>query len=193
MIKASPVRVIGAGGEQIGILPIKEALGRARDANLDLVEVAPDSRPPVCRILDFGKFKYEQSKKAREAKKKQHTVQLRSMRYRPKTDEHDFKFKTRHVREFLEQGSKVKVFVMFSGREMAHVEYGHKILERIIQELDDICTVEQIAKLEGRNLSMILTPKPQSQRTKSKRTQDAQSKNEPVSSQAVQKDSNREN
>ena len=101
--------MIGADGDQIGILPVKEALLRAQDAHLDLVEVSPNSRPPVCRIMDFGKFKYEQSKKARQAKKKQHVVQMRAMRYRPKIDEHDFQFKTRHVKEFLEKGSKVKI------------------------------------------------------------------------------------
>ena len=164
---------------------------RARMANLDLVEVAPNSRPPVCRILDFGKYKYEQSKKAREAKKKQHTVQLRAMRYRPKTDEHDFQFKTRHVREFLEQGSKVKVFVMFSGREMAHTEYGYKVTDRVVKELEDICSVEQQPKMEGRHLTMILSPKPQSKKSKKQRLEDAENKNQPVSSETVQEDGNR--
>lgn len=159
---------------------------------LDLVEVAPNSRPPVCRILDYGKFKYEQSKKAREAKKKQHTIQMRAMRYRPKTDEHDFRFKTRHVRSFLEQGSKVKVFVMFSGREMAHTEYGRKVLDRVVEELDEIATVEQMPKMEGRHMTMILSPRPQSKKQKQKRSEDAKDKDQPVGSQAVQKDGNRQ-
>ncbi len=142
--------------------------------------------------MDFGKYKYEQSKKARQAKKKQHTVQLRAMRYRPKIDEHDFQFKTRHVREFLEKGYKVKVFVMFKGRERAHTEYGYKVLDRVIEELDEIGVVEQKAVLEGRNLSMILTPKTRSKKSKQKRTENAEDKDKPVSSQAVQKDGDRQ-
>ncbi|UCD18688.1 MAG: translation initiation factor IF-3 [Candidatus Zixiibacteriota bacterium] len=185
-IRVSPVRLIGLNGEQIGIIPIKEAQQRARDASLDLVEVSANSRPPVCRIMDYGKYKYEQSKKARQAKKKQHTVELKSMRYRPKIDEHDFQFKTRHVREFLMQGSKVKVFVMFSGREMAHTEYGHKLLKRLVEELEDISTVGQEPKMEGRRLNMILTPKLQAIKSKKKRSENAEDKDEPVGSQAVQ-------
>lgn len=175
----------------MGIIPVKEALTRARSVNLDLVEVSPNSRPPVCRIMDYGKFKYEQSKKARQAKKKQHTVQMRAMRYRPKTDEHDYQFKTRHVREFLLQGSKVKVFVMFSGREMAHTELGHKILNRVVEELEDISAVEQEPKLEGRRLTMVLNPKLQSQKSKPKRTENAEDKDQPVGSEAVQENSDR--
>ncbi|MCX6826253.1 MAG: translation initiation factor IF-3 [candidate division Zixibacteria bacterium] len=151
-INISPVRLIGINGEQIGIVPVREALEKARDANLDLVEVSSTSSPPVCRIMDFGKYKYELAKKAKLARKKQHVVQLKEMRYRPKIDEHDFQFKTKHVREFLMQGSKVKTFVMFSGREMAHTEYGYKLIDRIIQELSEISTIEQNARLEGRNL-----------------------------------------
>lgn len=161
---------------------------RARDASLDLVEVSPNSRPPVCRIMDYGKYKYEQSKKARQAKKKQHTVELKAMRYRPKIDEHDFQFKTRHVREFLLLGSKVKVFVMFSGRELAHTEYGHRLLQRVVDELADISTVGQEPKMEGRRLNMILTPKPQAIKSKPKRSEDAEDKDEQVSRQAVQED-----
>ena len=117
----SPIRLIGPEGEQIGIVPTLEALNRARDLGLDLVEVAPQSRPPVCRILDFGKYKYELAKRDKIAKKKQHTFQLKEMRYRPKIDDHDFNFKLNHIREFLMEGSKVRAFVMFRGREMAHI------------------------------------------------------------------------
>jgi translation initiation factor IF-3 len=184
--------LIGPGGEQIGIIPVREAMERAREANLDLVEISPTSRPPVCRIMDFGKYKYELAKKAKMARKKQHIVQLKEMRYRPKIDEHDFQFKTKHVREFLMQGSKVKAFVMFSGREMAHTEYGHKILERLIKELEDVSTIEQTARLEGRNLSIILNPKPQSHKPKPKRTDDAQDKDKPVGGETVQEDSHRQ-
>ena len=183
--------MIGVGGEQVGILPVKEALDRARDANLDLVEVSPNSRPPVCRIMDYGKYKYEQSKKARLAKKKQLTVELKAMRYRPKIDDHDFQFKTRHVREFLLQGSKVKVFVMFTGREMAHTEYGRKLLDRVTEELSDICIVGQEPKMEGRRLNMILAPKPQVIKELKKRSEDAKDKDKSVRSEAVQEDGNR--
>ncbi|MCX6828356.1 MAG: translation initiation factor IF-3 [candidate division Zixibacteria bacterium] len=190
-ISISPVRLIGVNGDQVGIVPIREAQEKAREANLDLVEVSPTSRPPVCRIMDFGKFKYELAKKAKLARKKQHVVQLKEMRYRPKIDEHDFQFKTRHVREFLMQGSKVKTYVMFSGREMAHTEYGYKLLEKVAQELSDICTIEQSARLEGRNLSMILNPKPQALKAKPKRTENAQDKDKSVGSQAIQEDGHR--
>jgi translation initiation factor IF-3 len=157
----SPVRLIGPAGEQVGILPTREALDRAHELGLDLVEVSPNSRPPVCRIMDFGKYKYELSKKDKLAKKKQHTFQLKEMRYRPKIDEHDFDFKTRHVREFLESGSKVKVFVFFRGREMAHIEFGRKILDRVITELSDVALVDMPSRLEGNNMSMVLSPKPE--------------------------------
>jgi translation initiation factor IF-3 len=160
-IRVSPVRLIGPDGEQIGILPTSEALQRAVDLGLDLVEVAPNSRPPVCRILDYGKYKYELSKKDKAAKKKQHTFQLKEMRYRPKIDDHDFEFKTKHVREFLESGSKVKVFVMFRGREMAYTEQGERLLRRVAEQLSDISTVEMEPKLDGRNMTMVLAPSSQ--------------------------------
>jgi translation initiation factor IF-3 len=153
--------LIGPDGEQIGILPVNEALDRAESLGLDLVEVAPKSRPPVCRILDYGKFKYELSKRDKAAKKKQHTFQMKEMRYRPKIDDHDFEFKTRHVRTFIESGSKVKVFVLFRGREMAYTEHGREILERVAQELSDISSVEMAAKLDGRKMTMVLAPTPE--------------------------------
>jgi len=158
-IRAPQVRVIDADGSQIGILPIREALEKAYEKDLDLVEVSPNAKPPVCRILDYGKYKYEQAKKAKSAKRKQHTVQLKEMRYRPKIEEHDYQFKTRHVKEFLIQGYKVKVYVEFRGREMAHVEFGKKIMERLQEDLAEIAIVEQKAKMEGRNLIMIVMPK----------------------------------
>lgn len=155
------MRVIGAKGEQIGILPTREALDRAREQNLDLVEVAPTSKPPVCRIMDFGKYKYELAKRDKQAKKKQHSFQLKEMRFRPKIDEHDYQFKTRHVREFLESGSKVKVLLLFRGREMAHQEFGAKIMERVVQDLTDIAVVDTPAKMEGNSMNMVLSPKPE--------------------------------
>jgi len=153
--------LIGAGGEQVGIVPTREALDRARELGLDLVEVAPTSRPPVCRIMDFGKYKYELSKKEKIAKKKQHTFQMKEMRYRPKIDDHDFDFKTKHVREFLESGSKVKVFVQFRGREMAHQEFGHTIIQQIIKELADVASLDVPPKMEGNMLSMVMSPRPE--------------------------------
>jgi translation initiation factor IF-3 len=152
------VRLIGVDGEQIGIVPTTEALQRAQDQALDLVEVAPNSRPPVCRIMDYGKYKYEMSKKDRAAKKKQHSAQLKEMRYRPKIDEHDYQFKTNHVRSFLESGSKVRAYVMFRGREMAHVEFGRKILTRLAEEMSDIAHVDVDPNMEGNRMTMIMSP-----------------------------------
>ena len=153
------MRLIGPEGEQIGILPVKEALARAKELGYDLVEVSPNSRPPVCRILDYGKYKYEMSKKDRAAKKKQHAFQLKEMRYRPKIDEHDYQFKTKHVREFLESGAKVKVFVMFRGRERAHTEFGRDILDKVAEDTKDIAQVEMFPKMEGRTMNMVLGPR----------------------------------
>lgn len=133
-------------------------MDRAREYDLDLVEVSPNSRPTVCRILDYGKFKYEIAKKDKLAKKKQHSNQLKEMRFRPKIDDHDFQFKTKHVREFIETGAKVKVFVMFRGREMAYTEFGRRVLERVKEDLSDVCTVEVQPKMEGRHMNMILVP-----------------------------------
>jgi translation initiation factor IF-3 len=153
--------LIGPNGDQLGILPTSEAQKRAAEFGLDLVEVSPNSRPPVCRIMDFGKYKYELSKKDKLAKKKQHTFQMKEMRFRPKIEEHDYKFKTKHIRAFVESGNKVKVFVIFRGREMAHIEYGQKILDRVKEDMDDIALLDVEPKLEGRNLSMIISPKPE--------------------------------
>ncbi|MFH1687165.1 MAG: translation initiation factor IF-3 [bacterium] len=160
-IRISPVRLIGPEGEQLGIVPVKEALEKAQIHDLDLVEVSPTSRPPVCRILDFGKFKYEQARKEKQAKKRQHSFQLKEMRYRPKIDEHDYQFKLRHVREFLTSGSKVRTFVMFRGRELAYTDQGKELLERVAQDMSDIANVDMPPKREGRHMSMILGPKPE--------------------------------
>ena len=131
-------------------MPIKEALDRSRSLNLDLVEVSPDSRPPVCRIMDYGKYKYELAKKDKLAKKKGHTFQLKEMRFRPKIDEHDYQFKMKHVREFLMTGSKVRAFVLFRGREMTRVDFCVRLLDRLAQDQADIATVDMAAKMEGR-------------------------------------------
>lgn len=135
-----------------------DALEKARNLGLDLVEVSPNSKPPVCRILDFGKYKYEIAKKDKLAKKKQHIFQMKEMRYRPKIDEHDFQFKTKHVSEFIESGNKVRVFVMFRGREMAYTEFGRDVLDRVAEALKDVAIIESEPKLEGRNMSMTLSP-----------------------------------
>jgi translation initiation factor IF-3 len=154
------VRVITAEGDQLGILPIAEAMRIAAERELDLVEVAPEAVPPVCRIMDFGKFKYQQSRRAKDARKKQTIIQVKEVKMGPKTDEHDYQFKARHVRRFLADGNKAKVTIRFRGREMAHTELGRRLLDRMSQDMADIAVVESHAKLEGRNLVMILTPKP---------------------------------
>ncbi|MFN2420135.1 MAG: translation initiation factor IF-3 [Gemmatimonadota bacterium] len=157
-IRLSPVRLIDDGGEQIGIVPVDEALAKARDKNLDLVEVAPNARPPVCKIMDYGRYKYEQAKAEREARKKQHVTQMKEIKMRPNIEEHDFEFKTRHIRRFLEERNKVKVTIMFRGREMAHTENGMEVLDDVIEELGDLAIVEQQPRMEGRNLFLILSP-----------------------------------
>ncbi|OGT93181.1 MAG: translation initiation factor IF-3 [Gemmatimonadetes bacterium GWC2_71_9] len=159
MIRISPLRVIAPDGEQLGIMTVDEALAAAEARGLDLVEVAPTARPPVCRIMDFGKFKFEQAKAARAAKKKQRSVELKEIKFRPGIDEHDFEFKCRHGREFLAEGNKVKVTMMFRGRQMAHPELGKVVLDRVAETLADLGKIEQEARLEGRNMTMLLTPK----------------------------------
>jgi translation initiation factor IF-3 len=151
--------VIDASGQQVGILPLADALRLAEGQELDLVEVSPTARPPVCRIMDYGKFKYEQSKKAAEARKKQTTVHLKEVKMRPKTDEHDYDFKLRNVKRFLEEGSKTKITVVFRGRELAHPEFGRRVLDRVTTELKDVATIEQMPRMEGKTLSMIVAPK----------------------------------
>jgi translation initiation factor IF-3 len=159
MIRISPVRVIGADGSQLGILEVDAALRMAEDAGLDLVEVAATARPPVVRIMDYGKYKFEMAKQARVAKKKQHVIELKEVKYRPGIDDHDFDFKTRHAREFLGDGNKVKVTMMFRGRQMAHLELGKAVLDRVAASLADVGKIESDAKLEGRNMTMVLAPK----------------------------------
>jgi translation initiation factor IF-3 len=151
--------VIAPDGSQLGILPTEQALQTAYSQNLDLVEVAPEARPPVCRIMDYGKFRYEQSKKAREAKKKQTVIELKEIKLRPKTEEHDFQFKARHAERFLQEGNKAKITMMFRGREMARMDRGRVILDRFVETLKDACVVEQAPKVEGRNMTLILAPK----------------------------------
>jgi translation initiation factor IF-3 len=163
------VRVIGANGEQLGILTIEQALRMAQDEGFDLVEVSPLAKPPVCKIMDYGKFKYTEKKKQNEAKKKQVVVQLKEVKLRPRTEEHDYDVKIRKIREFLEEANKARVTVMFRGREMSHRELGHKVLERVIADLKETAVIEAAARMEGRQMFMILAPNPrmlQSQRAK---------------------------
>ena len=159
MIRISPVRVIGDDGQQLGVLPIEEALAQAEAKGLDLVEVAPTARPPVVKIMDYGKFKFEEAKAARAAKKKQHVIQIKEVKYRPGIDDHDFDFKTRHAREFLTEGNKVKVTMMFRGRQMARPDMGKAVLDRVAEALADVGKIEFEARLEGRNMTMVMAPR----------------------------------
>ena len=146
----------------MGILPLHEALILAEGQHLDLVEVSPTAVPPVCRIMDFGKFKYQQSKKLQEAKKKQVQVQLKEVKLRPKTDEHDLQFKIKHVRRFLEEGNKAKITVVFRGREITHMELGQTALDKFVEELQDVALIEVKPKMEGRAMFIIVSPKAKS-------------------------------
>jgi translation initiation factor IF-3 len=152
------VRVILPDGEQAGILPIERALEIAEEMGLDLVEVAPLARPPVCRIMDYGKFKYEEQRQQREARKRQHHVQLKEVKMRPGIEGHDFEFKLRHARRFLEEGNKVKLTMMFRGRQMAHPEFGRQVLDRASGLLQDVSKIEAHPQLEGKSMTMVLAP-----------------------------------
>lgn len=158
-IRAKEVRLIGADGTQLGIKPLEEAMKTAEAEELDLVEIAPTAQPPVCRVMDYGKFKYEQSKKIQLAKKKQVVIQVKEVKFRPKTDEHDYQFKLRHIRRFLEDKDKVKVSVRFRGREIAFSGQAINILNRIRAEIEDIGKIEYEPKMEGRDMVMIVAPK----------------------------------
>ena len=159
MIRVQEVSVIGDDGESLGTIPTEEAISMAEDRSLDLVEVAPNANPPVCRIMDYGKHKYKASKKAHEAKKNQKIVHVKEVKFRPNTDQHDFDFKLKHVQRFLENGDKAKVVIFFKGREIIHREFGQRVLERVAEKTEDIAIIEQSAKQEGRTLVMILAPK----------------------------------
>lgn len=152
------MRVILPDGEQAGILPIERAMEIAEEMGLDLVEVAPMARPPVCRIMDYGKFKYEEQRQQREARKRQHHVQIKEVKMRPGIEEHDFEFKLRHARRFLEEGNKVKLTMMFRGRQMAHPEFGRQVLDRASGQLQDVSKIEAHPQLEGKSMTMVLAP-----------------------------------
>ncbi len=158
-IRAVSVRVIDMEGQQLGVISLTDALAEAVKSGLDLVEVSPTAEPPVCRVMDYGKFRYQQSKKVQVSKKSQTVIQVKEIRLRPKTEEHDLEVKIKHVRKFLEQHNKVKISMMFRGREIAYTDIGRKIMEDIKNTLADGCVIDQQPKLEGRNMIMIVSPK----------------------------------
>jgi translation initiation factor IF-3 len=157
-IRSPEVRLVGPDGDQIGVVATQEAVRRARELDLDLVEVAPQANPPVCRIMDYGKFKYERDIRQKEARKKQARTELKEIKFRPKIDAHDYGTKKGHVERFLRGGHKVKVTIMFRGREMTHTELGRKILDRLVGDLGEMVTVESMPKQEGRNMIMVISP-----------------------------------
>jgi len=158
-IKSLQVRLIGDGGEQVGVISKQEALEKASEAGLDLVEVSPDANPPVCRLIDYGKYKYQQSKKQQEAKKKQITIEVKEINLTPNTDKHDIETKQNHIKKWMSQRNRVKVGVKFRGREMAHTELGYTVLDSLMAGIDDIAAQEAPPKMEGRRLVVNLVPK----------------------------------
>lgn len=171
-IRVREVRVTSASGEQLGIMSTRDALRMAEEQHLDLVEVAPKAKPPVCRIMDFGKYRYEQQKREKEAKKKQKVISIKEVKLRPNIEQHDFDVKLKNAIRFVEDGNKVKVTIMFRGRELSHPEIGKEVLARVAEKLGDSVSIERNAKLEGKNMTMIVAPKAQkSKPKKSKETQ----------------------
>lgn len=158
-ITADSVRLIDADGEQVGVVSVAEGIGMADEAGLDLVEVSPNASPPVCKILDYGKYKYEAQKKANEARKKQKTIDVKEIKMRPGIEEHDYQVKMRSVRKFLDNGDKVKMTIRFRGREMAHQDLGMRVLDRVRDELDEEVKIEQYPRTEGRLMTMVMAPK----------------------------------
>lgn len=158
-IRAREVRVTSEEGEQLGVMNSNDALNLAIERHLDLVEIAPNAKPPVCRIMDYGKYRYEQQKREKEARKKQKTFDIKEVKLRPGIEDHDFNVKTKNAIRFLEDGDKVKVTIMYRGRELSHPELGEVLLTKMAKQLQDICVVERAPKLEGKNMIMIIAPK----------------------------------
>ena len=158
-IRAKEVQLIGENGEKLGVIPFNEALDKAIDKNLDLVLVAPNGNPPVCKIMNYGKYKFEQAKKEKESKKNQKTLELKEIRVTPNIEEHDFGFKSKNAKKFIEDGNKVKITVRFRGREVNNVKAGEAVLKKFIEALEEVCVVEKQPKLEGRNMFTILAKK----------------------------------
>lgn len=157
-IRAPRVRVIDRDGHQLGVLTLMDAIHRAEQVGLDLVEIAPTADPPVCKIIDFGKYRYQQTKKEKESKKSQHQVKVKEIKVKPNTDDHDLQTKLRHAREFITEGDKVKITCVFRGREMAHPEFGERIVQKFCDDMADIATLESPAKMFGKSLTVVLTP-----------------------------------
>ncbi|MEO1140067.1 MAG: translation initiation factor IF-3 [Pseudomonadota bacterium] len=157
-IRANEIRLIGADGENVGVVTPDEAMGMAEEAGLDLVEISPNANPPVCKIMDFGKFKYEQQKRESEARKKQKVIEVKEVKFRPNTDTHDYDVKMRNVFRFLENGDKVKITLRFRGREMAHQDLGRDLLERVAGDVEGMGKIENMPKMEGRQMIMIIGP-----------------------------------
>lgn len=162
-IRVREARVIDSNGQQLGIIPVREGMRVAAEQGLDLVEVAPQAKPPVCRIMDYGKYKYEQSKKERDARKKQRVINVKEVKIRPRIEEHDFQVKVRNARRFLTDGDKVKVTLMFRGREITHAALGHDLFMKFYKELEEQASMEKEPKVEGRNMIMVLVPRTQEQ------------------------------
>ncbi|NLY26642.1 MAG: translation initiation factor IF-3 [Alcaligenaceae bacterium] len=158
-IRVPEVRLIGIDGEQLGVVRTAQAIQQAEDNDVDLVEIAPNATPPVCRLMDYGKFKYQEQKRQQEARAKQKVIQVKEVKFRPGTDEGDYQVKLRNLRRFIEDGDKAKVTLRFRGREMAHQELGMRVLERVRDDLEELCQVEAMPKLEGRQMVMVLAPR----------------------------------
>lgn len=165
-IRAPKVRVIASDGEQAGILTVRDAMAMANEVELDLVEISPNSDPPVCKIMNYGKFKFQQNKKAKDAKSKQKQIQVKEIKFKPRIDEHDFLFKLNHIIRFIKNGDKVRVFVQFRGREVTHREIGERILQRVIKETEDIAMIEKRPGMEGHHMAMYLIGKESAAKTK---------------------------
>lgn len=168
------MRLIDVDGTQVGVVATSEAMSLAEDRGLDLVEVSPKARPPVCKIMDYGKYMYQANKRAKEAKRRQHVTVVKEVKMRPKIEPHDYQFKTRHAREFLGEGDKVKCTVIFRGRELAHKELGRRLMERVAEDLSDVANVEVAIRAEGRAMVMVLAPKPSAKTKERGSTPDAQ-------------------
>jgi translation initiation factor IF-3 len=187
-IRIPQVRVINDDGEELGVLPTSEALALAEERGLDLVEVSPKARPPVCKIMDYGKYMYQLRKRAKDAKKRQHVTVVKEIKMRPKIEPHDYDFKLRHAREFLGAGDKVKCTVTFRGRELAHKELGRRLMERAIEDLSDAANVEVPIRAEGRSMVMVLAPKPVSKSKERRSKSDAKTEVTQGSGEEVQAD-----
>ncbi len=184
-IRVREIRVIDEKGVQLGIMQPADALRLARERELDLVEVAPQATPPVCRILNFGKYKYQLARKEHDARKHQRTIQVKEVKFRPKIDEHDYQFKKKHCERFLGEGDKVKAIIMYRGREMAHTDFGRHVLQRLIEELQEIAVIEALPKQEGRNLFAILSPKKAKEIVHHAKAKDAPGRQETVQGDGV--------